>query len=188
MKKIVLNAAIYQTGWFICALGASRAPAMVVPVIGAMVALQLWITGSWRPDLRLVFAVGAIGALIDSTLGSLGIMSYVVGDSTQMLAPPWLIALWMIFATTIPHALRFLAGRPLIASIFGALGGAGSYYAGDVVFHAIQIGENTVISLAVIAATWAVAMPFLSWLSRRRPFTASTLTNVKATQPILEQS
>ena len=187
MKKLLLNAGIYQTGWFICALGASRVPTLVVPVIAAMVALQLWLGGNWRRDLRFIVVVGAIGALVDSVLGNLGIMRFVVGDMTTAFAPPWLIALWIIFGTTIPHALKFLVGRPAIAALFGAMGGAGSYYAGDVVFGAIAIGDSTVFSVAVLAVTWAVLMPALSWLSQRPIFNAPQ-DALGAPQPVLDET
>ena len=171
MKRLLLNIATFKTGYVICAFSATRLPLLAVPAIAALLVLHLWLTEKWKLELRLILIVGIIGGIVDSALGNLGVMRFAVGESTSVFAPAWLIALWMIFATTLPHALKWLAGRPLLAGAVGFVGGPLSYYAGSLT-GAIDLNEHAMTSLVAIGAAWAVVLPLISWLSTRPEFNA----------------
>ena len=71
------------------------------------------------------------GAIVDSVLGYLGILLFRDSLIASWLCPPWLIALWLIFATTFQSSLSWLAGRYWIAAVSGGIFGPVSYYAGQ---------------------------------------------------------
>ena len=73
--------------------------------------------------------------------------------------------MWALFATTLNLALRWLKGRPLLASVFGALGGPLAYYAGERL-GAVEMPHQASALLA-LAAGWAVLMPLLTVIARR---------------------
>ncbi len=60
-------------------------------------------------------------------------------------------------------------GRPVLAAIFGAIGGPLSYMAGERL-GAIALGDPRWRSLLVLSISWAVAMPLLMALSQWRMF------------------
>ena len=78
-------------------------------------------------------------------------------------APFWMVSLWMAFATTLNHSLRWLTSRPWVATLSGAIGGPLAYLAGA------KLGAMTLASpvsaMLLIAGLWAVAMGILSLLT-----------------------
>lgn len=60
-----------------------------------------------------------------------GILIFRDNLIASWLCPPWLIALWMIFATTFQSSLSWYAGRYWIAAVSGGIFGPVSYYAGQ---------------------------------------------------------
>ena len=46
------------------------------------------------------------------------------------IAPFWMLALWIAFATTLNHSMRWLMHRPVVAAIGGAVFGPLAYLAG----------------------------------------------------------
>jgi uncharacterized protein DUF2878 len=71
-----------------------------------------------------------------------------------------MLSLWIAFATTLNHSLRWLMTRPVGAALAGALGGPLAYLAGA------RLGALTLVTpattLAIIALLWMLAMVILS--------------------------
>ena len=76
------------------------------------------------------------------------------------LAPYWMLSLWIVFATTLNHSLRWLMNRPVAAALAGAIGGPLAYLAGA------KLGALSIVTPAVtlpfIALLWTPAMITLS--------------------------
>ena len=47
------------------------------------------------------------------------------------LAPPWIVVMWMQFATLFRFSLSFLSGRYLLSIVLGALGGPFAFWIGE---------------------------------------------------------
>jgi hypothetical protein len=104
-----------------------------------------------------------IGAGFDSILVATGWVTYKAGLFSNYFAPYWIIAMWMLFATTLNVSMRWLRGRPKLAAIFGFFGGPASYIAGQklggIVFN------DELAALLALAIGWAIIMPILMRLS-----------------------
>jgi hypothetical protein len=109
-----------------------------------------------------------MGTFLDSLLALSGLVSYRGGYSLNWLAPAWITALWVNFATTLHFALRWLADRPWLAAVLGAIAGPLAYYA------AAGLGAAELphggLSLVALAIVWGVAVPFSMALSKMAPF------------------
>lgn len=163
-RDILINAAAYQLGWFACVLGAVNGapwlgPLCLVPVVG----LFLRMRPDPGPALALLGVVGMLGLAWDSLLVSLGWLAYPSGTWIEGLAPYWMLALWVMFATTLDLSFGWLRGRALLAAALGAVFGPMAYLAGQRV-GAVEFLAPMHASLA-LAAGWAVFMPGLVWLS-----------------------
>ena len=77
-----------------------------------------------------MLSLGCIGALWDGLLARLGFLEFPSGMFLPWLAPVWIIALWVGFATTLNVSLALLQGRWYWALLFGAVGGPLAYWAG----------------------------------------------------------
>ena len=162
---VVLNIALFQLGWWCAVLGAARQQVLVGPCVIALV-LLIYIVPSRRRvrALALVLVALALGAACEVGLRATGMTAFSTGPWSIAGVPLWMIALWGLFATTLTSSLRWLQGRWLLGSLFGAVGGSLSYVAGARL-GALDLPASA--SLWVIALLWALALPLLSALARR---------------------
>ncbi len=165
--KFLINLAAAQIGWFACVWGgANGMPALGAAAVALIVAIHLTYTAH-RPgtELVLLLLAGLIGLLWDSALVALGWLSYPSGILVPGTAPYWIVAMWVLFATTLNVSLGWLKGRYLMAILLGGIGGPLAYYAGfklgGVNFQSIELG------LGAQAIGWAVLMPLLTVLAER---------------------
>ena len=105
------NLIAFQLGWFACVLGGAEG----WPWLGTAVALLLIVAHLARAavpflELALVLSVGLVGAALDSLLVILGLLHYPSGTLIEGMAPQWIVAMWMLFATTLNITLRWLKG------------------------------------------------------------------------------
>jgi hypothetical protein len=127
-----------------------------------LLAIHLWLATDRRAALRIVLVVGIIGVAIDSTLGYVGTLQFRESLFVRWFCPPWLIALWLIFATTLRSSLGWLEGRPLMAAVLGGLFGPVSYYAGQAL-GAFNLSDNLFVAVTTLSIIWAVLFPLLLW-------------------------
>ena len=79
-------------------------------------------------EAKLLLAAASLGLLLDSLQLNLGLFRYPSGTPVTGLAPPWIVALWLQFATLLHFGLRWLAGRYLLAAALGFVGGPLSFW------------------------------------------------------------
>lgn len=164
--RVLANVAIYQAGWFACVLSAARGR----PAIGVVVALCTvggWLIAASRPArlIQLIVLTGVVGYSWDSWLSVLGLIKYPGGSFLSPLAPVWILALWLLFSTTLPIALRWLQSQLLLASLLGALAAPLAYYGAER-FGALRL-PSALPALLAQAAGWALLLPLLLQLARR---------------------
>lgn len=158
--KMVANLVIYQIVWLACILSAARG-AQVLGILAALIAVVWHVSQAQRPlsEFQLILLTGLIGGLWDSLLVILGLIHYPSGSLMPWMAPVWIIALWMAFATTFNLCLRWLHGHYWVAAVFGLVGGPLAWWAG----HALGALNllDPLPALAVLGLGWAVLMPVL---------------------------
>lgn len=161
--KNLANFLAFQAGWFACVLGGARGlPWLGVAAAAPIVALHLaWADDRARESKLVALAVLA-GPWLDAGLAWSGVFEFPGGS----VAPPWIAALWAIFATTMGGCLSWLRGRYALAAALGALGAPLSYMAGERL-GALRIAAPPVAAAAAIAALWGLAFPGLFWAYAR---------------------
>ena len=165
MKNSLINFFLFQIAWFACALGAgNNAENISLLVLVLVLTIHLFLSRHRQRDVQFLLLAAIIGALVDSTLGWFGILKF----NDQWLSPLWLVGLWMAFASTIHYSLSWLNKKLILSSVFGAIAGPLSYYAGSK-FGALQLGANVVICVVILAVVWAMILPLFFALSKIRP-------------------
>jgi hypothetical protein len=160
------NFLAFQIGWFACVLGGAHD----LPWVGTGIALVIvaWhLTRAARPkqELLLVLSAAAIGALFDTLLVWLGWFTYSSGTLIAGTAPHWMVALWMLFATTLNLSLAWLKRRLFVAVLFGAIGGPLAYLGGEKL-GALNFASPTA-GLIALAIGWALLTPLLAMIAQR---------------------
>lgn len=164
--NVLVNFAAFQVGWFSSVIGAAKQMPWLGPAVLVLV-LAIHLRQAKRPafELGLVFACGLIGIFFESLLVMFGWVTYPSGFFNDMLAPYWIVTMWMLFGTTLNMSMGWMKGRPLLAVVFGAVGGPASYYAG-MKLGGIQFLEFYPAMIA-LAVGWAIFMPVLMSLAER---------------------
>ena len=156
---ILLNAALFQLGWWACILLAANDRTVLASLaLAVIVSIHVLTHAAPVRALRLALACLAIGALIEPILVALHVIAYRPSGVTWGQVPLWMIGLWALLSTTLGVSLRWLSGQPLLGFAFGAAGGALAYGAGA------RLGAlmlPSAWSLWVIAAAWGAALPVL---------------------------
>ncbi|MGH7785769.1 MAG: DUF2878 domain-containing protein [Candidatus Binatia bacterium] len=163
-----LNYALYQAGWFACILG----PAWGYPFAGTAIALgligvHLALARRRRDEVVLMLWAALIGTVADSAQIALGTLGFRSGVVVAWLPPPWLVVLWMQFATTFQYAMAWMQGRPLAAALFGAVGGPLAFWAGWRM-GVVELHPQHWLSYLTLAVVWSIALPLLAGLAARQ--------------------
>ena len=160
----LFNFLAYQLAWFAVIIGAAHDYAWAGAVVALVVAA---VHLSRRPaplEFKLIGAAVILGLIVDTTLVVTGQVHF---DDNGILpvAPYWMLSLWIAFATTLNHSLRWLMLRPVSAAVLGAVGGPLAYLAGDKL-GALSLSTPST-ALVVIAILWAPTMAVLSMMVSR---------------------
>jgi hypothetical protein len=164
MRKVI-NVVAFQIGWFAAVLGAAGGmPWLGVVVVPVVVGVHLALSPDWRPQLLLALSAAVLGFMVDTVLIAAGRFSPVPYLLPSYLSPPWMVLLWVNFATTLNVSMGWLRGRSLLAAFFGAVGGPLAYASGarlGAMLHSPGI-EN----LVFVGLAWAMALPLLYRMER----------------------
>ncbi|MBF7730553.1 DUF2878 domain-containing protein [Pseudomonas sp. N040] len=160
MNKLLVNAVLFQAGWFACVFAASQSWLLAVPLLVLLVHF-LW-TCSWRAEGRLVASVMLFGCVLDTFLLNLGVLDF---GSDSPLLPAWMALLWALLGTTLNHSLRWSATPWWRASLLGALGGSLSYLGGGKL-AGVSFPHGETATLILLALIWAGVLPLLHGFAR----------------------
>lgn len=164
--QILVNILGFKLGWLSSVVGAAREMPWLGPAV-LLAILAVHLRQARRPDLELglVIACGIIGAWFDSILAATGWVSYPSGQIDPHFAPYWIVAMWMLFATTLNRSMSWLKGRQALAAAMGAIAGPMSYYAGN------RLGgiefEDPLAATIALSVGWALIMPVVVLLAER---------------------
>lgn len=157
----------FQLVWLACALGAAygcSAPGVIAA--GVFVGAQLWLQVCKKAIIGAALASGLAGLTAETAAHAARLVSYAAQWPSAVLAPAWLVALWLAFGSTIPTNTALLGARPLVkAAALGTLFGPLAYAAGARL-GALQISEPGWVAFGAIACVWGVAFPALIALAR----------------------
>jgi len=165
-KSSLLNLVLYQVGWFACVLGAAwdRGAVGATLAIGLAV-IHLVLSNRPEKEWPLMLAAVCIGLVVDTLHARIGVLEFR-GHQAGTVAPLWVLALWLQFATVLHFCLSWLSRRYLIASVLGLIGGPLAFVCGERL-GAATFGDPRLFSLGVIGLSWALALPALVWIADR---------------------
>ena len=164
--NVWLNIGLFQIGWFACVLGAAYGMPWIGTAIAlVVVAIHLYLAPQVRNEGLLILFAAVFGFIADTILLRGGWLEFTYGTLVPGAAPHWMVALWMIFATTLNVSMNWLKISSLLAVVFGAVGGPLAYYAGARL-GALTLTEP-VNALAAVGVVWALAMPLLLLVANR---------------------
>lgn len=160
VEKHWFNAIWFQTTWFCAVLGREA----WLPLTAALLLVHLALVRDRLAEIQLMALVGGTGIAVDAALSILDI--YQFGDGVVL--PLWLCALWLAFAAATVRSLSFLAGRPALAALAGAIVIPLNYWAGQRL-GAVEFPYPLTTTLLLVSLCWAVMLPVLYRLRTSQP-------------------
>jgi hypothetical protein len=160
VKALVVNLSLFKIGWLACVLTAAASmPFVGTAVVGVAVLVHLLLAKDYNGELQILLFAAFLGLAWESLLVATGIVQYSAEPFLPGLAPYWIVAMWVLFATTLNIGMRWLRKSLVIAAVAGAIGGPLSFLAGEKA-GAVMFADTT-IALLVIGLGWAVLLPLL---------------------------
>jgi len=146
----ILNFVMFELGWLACVI-LSQAWALAIVAIFLM--LHFVLVSQYKMD-ELKFIV--IGTLAGSLLDGLWLRTGILADTSgaAVLTPPWLIALWAIFMTSLNHSLKWLGRNRLLMFLIVPIAGPFAYWSASAL-GAVTL-PNLLPSLLALAVGWLV--------------------------------
>jgi hypothetical protein len=147
---LLLNAVLFQMTWFSAVLFGV--------VAGLACAFLLAIHGARNGVKTADLVLGALAAAVGLGLDTLWIHTGILDFHGAVIAPLWIVVLWLATGLTINHSLQPLARRPLVGAVAAGLAAPVSYLSGQAL-GAISVPLPEL--LAVISLTWFLLFHFV---------------------------
>ena len=162
---MIKNLVLFKVGWLACVVGAAANAAWLGAVVVAMVVAEHLRSSAWPKREALLLAVaGAMGLVWETALVSLDLIAYPSGTLPMGIAPYWIVAMWVLFATTINAGLKWVKQHWLVAAVAGGIGGPLAFVGGEGLGAVIFTDSLT---LLVIGLGWALLLPALAECAQR---------------------
>lgn len=163
----LLNYIGMQVGWFASAMGAVWGVPLLGPaVVTIYLVVHLRLSKQPMSEIPLIASVGLIGMGVDSLKKVSGLIDYASDGGNPFLAPLWIVAMWVLYATSLNGSLEWMRGRYRLAALLGAIAGPMSYVAGERL-GAVGFGYSLLPTLVVLALVWGSVVPLTAWLADR---------------------
>ena len=167
LKKI-FNAVGFQGAWWLCVLGTLWGFPYLGPfAMLIFLMLHMLFIGRGKNELFFLIIMGIVGTIVDSLKASFGFISYVGGyGSVTIIAPLWITAMWVGFASTINHSLNWAHDKYFLSFMLGAVFGPLAYMVG-VKLQALSFSYSVITSVIILAIVWGISVPFMYWISKK---------------------
>lgn len=162
MSHTIKNLVLFKIGWAACVFGAAYNLAWIgIAAVIAIVVEHLRTAIQPQRELWLIAMAALIGIAWESFVVSAGLIAFNGSLINAGLAPLWIVAMWMLFATTLNVGMRWMKSAWWVGALAGLIGGPMAFYIGA------ELGavtfESLAMSLTVIGLGWAMLMPLLIW-------------------------
>lgn len=152
--RTIVDLVTFHFSWIGIVWGAAeRQWAVVALSFVVHLLLHLGLSPRVSRDATFALVAGLAGWLLDSLLGLVGVFRF-----PSLLAPAWLLLLWLVFSATIETGFGWFRTRLGLAAVLGLVSGPFSYEVG-VKLGALQWGVTPWIGWLVLALVWAAFLP-----------------------------
>ena len=166
MKNLFVNLGVFKAAWTAVVLSAAAgAPIVGVIAVAIAVGIHLWSRDNPDTEIRLLFVAATMGFAWESVLVIAGLLQYSSGNWVSGLAPYWIVAMWVLFATILNSGMRWLRRSKLVAALAGGAGGPLAFAAGAGI-GAVELA-SPVLTLICIGIGWAALLPLLVQIAVR---------------------
>ncbi len=159
--NVFINAMLFNVVWIACVAGSAKQllwPALLSCAV--LAAYQLHPRNRHPNDIKLVALSIVLGLIVDTLWVQFNYMDFTDKRPFASIAPGWIIILWVGFALTVNHSLKWLKAHPALPAITGAIAAPITYFAGIKIGAVKYTASVFEVSLG-LAVAWAIALTIL---------------------------
>jgi len=158
----LVNFVGFQVGWLVCVMFPGLPAAGLVLML---LVLHLVLISQHRAaELQFIGLGVLLGGLMDTLWFRVGVLE-IAGQSQVLAVPPWLVAIWAIFMTTLCHSLNWIGQYRWLPYLLAPIGGPFAYWSASQL--GIVVLPDLTLSLLTMAAGWLVLLPLLLFVRGR---------------------
>lgn len=155
----VLNGVLFQMTWFACVLGGAAGTSIWGFAAVALLLGHSAFAGTLSRDMILASAAAAVGFLVETFWIRSGVLDY----GGAMVAPVWIVLLWVAVGLSLNHCLSMFQSRPWLGGSLAGLGAPLSYLGGERL-GAVSIADP--LQLLWISVAWLALFALAFHLAR----------------------
>ena len=156
VKSLAINLSLFKIGWLAVVFSAAAGVAVIgTATVALVVSVHLLRAQRRAREATLLLIAAIVGLFWESFLVQMNVLSYSQGGASLVLAPYWIVSMWVLFATTLNIGMKWLRKNVLLTSMAGAICGPLSFVAGEQL-GAVFLGTN---AIPVIALGWRCCSP-----------------------------
>lgn len=159
MWATIRNLGVFQGLWFLLVLGGD---AYAIFALGWF--LFHYVSYSEPQEKRLLLIYAVLGILMDGCLKAFGVYQF---SNDAWPIPLWLLALWLIFPTTLSHGLRWCWSGKLLILIASAFGAALTYVGGATLGD-LEFPFGEPVTVMTLTACWALYFGLIRVMTLQR--------------------
>lgn len=168
MKQKIANAVLFQITWFACVLGGAQGVWLWGAIGVSLLLVFSYSQGCLSRDLKFVGTLFLVGLCLDSLWATTSILDFgseawpveLLGQRI-LIAPPWILLLWVGVGLTLMHSLSVFVARPWLGALMAGGASVPSYLAGQRL-DAVVLPNPYALGLIVLV--WAILFYILfSW-------------------------
>ncbi len=148
-KFNILNAVLFQVGWFSLILLPIQFAAVVAVLI---LGVHFYLVADLSKEIKFIFPVAILGYLMDLLFEMTGFINFTPNGGTTL----YLLLIWFLFAMTLRWSFKFSLKSPGIAFIVGVL--APLSYLGAQKFGRVEFSEPFLLSILTQLLIWGIFM------------------------------
>ena len=159
--NVFINAMLFNVVWIACVAGSAKGllwPAALS--VGVLATFQLHPKNRHANDLKLVWVSVGLGILVDSLWVQLGWMDFTEKRPFPSFAPAWIVLLWIGFALTVNHSLKWLTAHPALPALVGGIAAPITYFAG-IKIGAVIYTESVLLVSIGLGVAWTISLTIL---------------------------
>lgn len=155
----LINFVIFQAGWFICVLAGARSDYKIPSAVAAVAILFNLIFRKPRfAEIKFILFAICLGLAFEYSISRFQILEY---RDSSFFAPPWILCLWALFATTFSFSMNWMINFWWVGFILGFFSGPFSYWGAETL-GALSLSEDFwPKGFIILGAHWAFAMSSL---------------------------
>ena len=166
IKANAINFIFFQLNWFACVLGANSPYPWLFPIF-TLVYTWYYLShlSHYKTEKKLIAFVLAVALAWELSVQWLDVMNYK-GQMVNLASTPiWIYALWLGFALTLNHSMKWISSVRWAPPILGAIFGPLTYLAGAK-FGSVSF-TNLNFSIIYTSISWAILFTVVVMYSSR---------------------